>query len=95
MINWRALIVEVIRRLWDRGILWDHPVLLRVHDHWFDLWVDWRAEITMQDVDQQAEALVEQWDAEDPAPSPVFSEVLEGETALGGEMRLHYEDLID
>ena len=57
------------------------------HDYWFDYWVDWRASITMASVDAQVKKL---------NPDPVvlkrgtFSETLEGETPLGGEMRISY-----
>jgi hypothetical protein len=54
------------------------------HEAWFDYWVDYRTCLTMQDVDLQIEELF----MESEIDPPVFSEELEGETALGGSMGL-------
>lgn len=86
--NWRALTVEIIRRLWDRGLYRDNPWLQKVHDNYFEIWVQWRTDITMKEVDRQIAEL-------NPEPvkmvEPTFTETLEGETPLGGEMRLRYD----
>lgn len=90
----QALTVEVIRRLWDRGLYRANPWLRKVHTNWFDVWVEWRTEITMRSVDRQANAIVADWDRQEAeGRRPVFSQVLEGETPLGGEMRLTRADL--
>lgn len=39
-----------------------------------NLWVDAKVEATMQDVDRQAEAIVEQWEKEDERPQPEIVE---------------------
>lgn len=86
--DWRALLVEIIRRLWDRGLYWNNPWLQRIHDNYFEIWTQWRTDITMKDVDRQIAEL-------NPEPvkmvEPVFTETLEGETPLGGEMRLSHD----
>ena len=83
-----ALCVELIRRLWHRGLYTNNPWMKRCHDYWFDTWVEFRTELTMNSVDRQIEEL-------NPEPvkmvEPTFTETLEGETALGGEMRLTHE----
>lgn len=84
----KALTVEVIRLLWDQGLYRRNKWLQAIHENWFDVWVDWRTEIVMNSVDQQAEDLVDQWEQEDTSADPLFTEKLEGETPLGGEMRL-------
>lgn len=90
----QALTVEVIRRLWDRGLYRSNPWLLRVHANWLPVWARWRTRITMRSVDQQAAEIVAAWELEQPSlKPPVFSEELEGETPLGGEMRLTREDV--
>ncbi len=83
----RPLLVEIIRRLWDRGLYIDNPWFHRVHDNYFDLWVDWRTAKTMESVDAQTTDLTE-----DPEiPAPIYWEDTEGPTPLGGPMRLHNE----
>lgn len=80
----RAVIVDVIRGLWDRGLYRKNRWLHRVHDQWLGYWLDWKTAITMEEVDLQAEEInqpVPVWEA-------VFFEDLDGETPLGGEMRL-------
>ena len=85
---WRGLTVDIIRRMWDRGIMRDNKWLNMCHDNWFDYWVDYRTCVTMTDVDRQAAEL-------NPEPvkmeEPTFTETLEGETPLGGEMRLSHD----
>ena len=86
----KAFTVDIIRRLWNEGKHVHNKWLKAVHANWFELWVEWKTERIMRDVDRQATNLVELWEAEeDPAiDAYVFSERVEGETPLGGEMRL-------
>ncbi len=63
----------------------------RVREHCFPFWVDWMTRKTMVSVDAQAAALRDQWDQDDPFPKPLFTEVTEGDTPPGGEMRKHNE----
>lgn len=81
-----ALTVEVIRRCWDRGHLTDNKWARLIHDNWLPHWIDWKTRLVMQGVDAEVEELHELWDAQEKGP--IFSETLEGETPLGGEMRL-------
>ena len=76
--------VDVIRRLWDRKLYQDNKWLKMCHENWFQYWVDYRTCLTMQDVDRQIEELSEPSEVD----KPIFTETLEGETSLGGEMRL-------
>ena len=81
---WKALAVEIIRILWDKGYYRQNATLRQIHDNWFSFWVEWRTELTMKDVDRQIEEMVE----ESEVAKPVFSEEKEGETLLGGKMEL-------
>ncbi len=86
--DWRAFTVEVIRQLWDRGLYRDNPWLRRCHDNWIGFWIDWKTSLTMKAVNRQLKKL-------NPEPvkmiEPTFEETLEGDTLLGGPMRLHHE----
>ena len=86
----QALTVDAIRRLWDDGQHVNNKWLRAIHANWFNVWVDWKTDLTMRDVDRQAAEIVDMWEAnEDPAVDAyAFSETQEGETPLGGEMRL-------
>ena len=83
----QALTVEVIRRLWDDGQHRDNKWLRMIHANWFDVWVEWKTAVTMSEVDHQIEELHETWSQQDDDQFE-YSETLEGETPLGGEMRL-------
>ena len=90
----QALTVDVIRRLWGRGLYRDNKWLQMTHENWFDIWVEWRTQITMRDVDTQAEDILEQWERDDElAQAPVFTETEEGETLLGGPMQMSHPDI--
>ena len=85
--EWRALFVEVIRRLWDRGLYRDNPWLQKIHDNYFDIWTTWRAALTMESVDQQAKDLT----PEPEVAKPIYWEETEGKTPLGGPLGYTYE----
>ena len=82
--TFQGFVVEVIRILWDHGMYRDNKWLNMVHDNWFNFWVDYKTCLTMQDVDRQIEELSEPSEVDEPT----FTVTLEGETPLGGEMRL-------
>lgn len=87
----QALAVETIRRLWDSGRYQQNQVLQKVHDNWFPEWVVVRTCLTMASVDQQAEEIRAQWEQMDEeAAKPVFTEIEEGETPLGGPLQLSH-----
>lgn len=67
----QAVAVEIIRRLWDLGRYRQNRWMQAVHDEWFEVWVEWRTQQTMKDLDQQI-AQIKKDDTEQ-AP-PVFSE---------------------
>ncbi len=81
---WKALTVEIIHILWDRGLHRQNKILQQIHEEWFSFWVEWKTSITMKDVDRQIEELF----LESEVDPPVFSEELEGETPLGGKLGL-------
>lgn len=81
---WQVLVVEIIRSLWGKGLYRTHPVLKRMHDEWFPIWVEWKTKATMKEVDKQ----IEEMSLESEVDPPVFSEELEGETPLGGKLKL-------
>ena len=79
-----GLAVDLIRRLWGLGVMRDNKWLKMCHQYWFDEWVAYRTCLTMQSVDQQIEEILEPSGVD----KPVFTETVEGDTLLGGEMRL-------
>lgn len=86
----QALTVDVIRRLWDDNQHRDNKWLVMIHANWFDIWVEWKTAATMSELNHQIDEIVDMWEIdEDPAVDAyVLSETIDGETALGGEMRL-------
>lgn len=82
--NWQGLAVEIIRILWDHGYYRQNPWLQRIHEYWFDYWVQFKTDATMADVDRQIEELREPSGVD----APIYTETVEGDTPLGGEMRL-------
>jgi len=89
----KAAAVELIRRLWDRGLLskfnrWANAI----HDNWLHHWVDWKTGKTMKDVDRQVEEIRKQWDDE-LIEELFYSEIKEGDTPLGGPMQLSHPTL--
>ena len=83
----KALVVEIIRVLWDRGLYRDNKWLRMCHDNWINFWIDWRTEKTMADVDRQIEDLFHESEM-DP---PLYWEEEKGDTPLGGAMGLRHE----
>ena len=90
----KAAIVDVIRGLWDRGLYRKNEWLKLIHENWFSFWVEWKVGITMLEVDEQVEELLDEWgwtDEDDIIKvfdDWVYTESSEGETPLGGEMRV-------
>ncbi|QNJ25961.1 hypothetical protein SynSYN20_01634 [Synechococcus sp. SYN20] len=84
----QALVVELIRRLWDRGLLSrTHRIAQMIHDNWFSSWVEYKTAKTMAGLDEQIEAIKAKWVDDDPWTR---SETPEGETPLGGELRARH-----
>jgi len=84
----QALTVEIIRRLWAYGNFRSNPTLKAIHENWFHVWVEWKTDLTMRDVDRQIEEMFYEGLDEDWADDWIFDEETEGETPLGGEMRI-------
>ena len=84
----KAVVVDVIRGLWGRGLYRRNEIAKRVHENWFEHWVEWKTANTMRDVDEQIEELRAEWSDDDALTGWSFTEETEGETPLGGEMRL-------
>lgn len=82
--NWKGLVVEIIRICWDHGYLRNNKTLKMICNNWFDCWVDYKTQQSLSDADRQIDSLTE----EPTIRKPIFSETEEGETELGGEMRL-------
>ena len=82
--NWKGLAVEIIRVCWDHGYYRGSKWLQQIHGNWFEYWVDYKAEKTMSSIDSQIEAILEPSKVDEP----VFTETVEGDTELGGEMRI-------
>lgn len=85
-----ALTVEVIRRCWERGLYRDNKWLRLTYDNWFHHWVDWKTRLVMDDVDAQVIDLLAQWDDLEDDEVVSYSELVRGETALGGPMQLSH-----
>lgn len=66
--NWQGLAVEIIRILWDHGHYRQNPWFQRVHDYWYDYWVQYKTDATMRDVDRQVEEIQQYWEAEEAKP---------------------------
>ena len=82
----QAVAVDIIRRLWDRGLYRDNKWLKMIHENWIGHWIDVKTAVTMRSVDAQAADLT-------PEPEiikPVYWEETEGETALGGPLGYTY-----
>jgi hypothetical protein len=89
-VNWKGLVVEIIRILWDNGLYRQNPWLQRVHDYWFDYWVQFKTDSTMADVDRQIEELHKQWDEEESGPIIVEHEPdgSKAQELLGGTLEI-------
>ena len=86
----QAVVVDIIRRLWDRGLYRDNKWLKMIHENWISHWIDVKTAVTMRSVDAQAADLT-------PEPEiikPVYWEETEGETPLGGPLgyTYHFDD---
>lgn len=83
-----ALAVEVIRRLWDRGLYRNNVWAKKFVARWLDTWAELRTAGTMHGVDMQLKEL-------NPNPvelvKPVYWEEEKGDTPLGGAMGLRHE----
>lgn len=86
----QALTVELIRRLWDYGNYRNNSTLKAIHQNWFQIWVEWRSDLTMRDVDRQIEEMFYEWTDDDwlDWDDWTYEATIEGETPLGGEMRI-------
>lgn len=91
----KALVVELIRRLWDRGLLSKfNKWAVAIHDNWLGEWLDYKTGQTMLDVDRQAEEIRANAEAaEAKKHQPKFTETKKGETPLGGPMQLSHKTL--
>tara|TARA_Y100000004_G_scaffold115525_1_gene129733 strand:+ start:144 stop:446 length:303 start_codon:yes stop_codon:yes gene_type:complete len=83
----QALSVDIIRRLWDRGMYRDNKWLRMIHDNWMCHWIDVKTAVTMDGVDKQ----IEQMSHEPEIIPPLYWEESEGETPLGGPLGYRYE----
>lgn len=82
----QAVVVDIIRRLWEEGFYRDNKWLKMIHENWIGHWIDVKTAVTMDSVDRQTEALT-------PKPEvtkPLYWEETEGETALGGPLGYTY-----
>jgi len=61
---WAAVAYELLRLFCDHypGYRY-HPIIKSLMESWRPDWVEWKAEATMQDVDQQIDELHERWAA--------------------------------
>ena len=81
----QALVVDIIRRLWERGHFHHNEWLQQIHDEWFQDWVDVKTANTTADLDRQIEHLWHEW--EDDEDLWDFLDEQVGDTPLGGELR--------
>lgn len=83
----QALVVDIIRRLWDNNLYKNNKWLRMIHDNWIDCWIDVKTATTMRSVDAQAEGLT----PEPEIAKPLYWEEKEGETSLGGTIGYTYQ----
>ena len=83
----QALVVDIIRRLWDNKLYQNNKWLRLIHDNWIGHWIDVKSAATMHSVDEQAEALT----PEPEVVKPVYWEEEKGETPLGGTIGYTYQ----
>jgi len=91
---WGAVLVEAVRQLINvKPKLSTNKIVEKVVDYWFEDWVSWKAERAMRSVDRQTKEINESLDAK-VKPQTLYTETKEGETPLGGEMRIrsHWVD---
>ena len=67
--KFKAMTVEFIRQLWNRTPI-TNIALTQLHDAWFQYWVDWKVETTMEGVDRQIEELIQPSEVD----KPIFSD---------------------
>lgn len=85
---WGAVLVEALRQLINaKPSLSTNKFVEMAIDFWFQDWVSWKTNKTMDSVDQQVEQ-IQKIMSQKAKPQTVFTETKEGETALGGEMRI-------
>lgn len=85
---WGAVLVEALRQLINvKPSLSTNKFVVMAIDFWFQDWVSWKTSKTMDSVDQQIEA-IQKMMVKNDKPSTTFTETKEGETPLGGEMRI-------
>ena len=82
----QALVVEIIRRLWDHGYLHNNQYANMIHDAWVHHWIDVKTANTMRSVDAQAADLT----PEPEVIKPIYWEEEGGDTALGGPLGYTY-----
>ena len=82
----QALVVDIIRRLWDHGLHQNNKWLRQIHDTWLGHWIDVKAANTMRSVDKQAKALT----PEPEIAKPIYWEEEDGDTPLGGALGYTY-----
>ena len=83
----QAVAVDIIRRLWDRGLYRDNKWLRMIHDNWIHHWIDVKTATTMRSVDAQAADLT----PEPEVAKPLYWGEEEGETPLGGPLGYTYK----
>ena len=76
----QALVVDIIRRLWNQGFYRNIEWLRMIHDNWIGHWIDVKTAVTMRSVDAQAKSLA----PEPEVVKPIYWEEEKGETPLGG-----------
>jgi hypothetical protein len=62
----QALVVDIIRILWEHGFFNTVEWLVKIHDNWFEHWVNWKTAKTMADVDRQIKELRQPSGVDDP-----------------------------
>lgn len=80
----KGLAVEIIRICWDHGYYRNSGWLQQIHANWFKDWVEYKAQKTIESVDSQIKKNLK----DSKVDEPIFTETIEGETDLGGEIRL-------
>ena len=83
----QALVVSIIRRLWDHGYLHNNQYANAIYHAWVHHWIDVKTADTMRSVDAQAADLT----PEPEVIAPLYWEEEEGDTPLGGAFGYTYK----
>ena len=90
---WKAIAYQVTLNLIEQDQRWSfNPIVTTIQRLWRDDWIGWKVSMEGVKIEHQAEAIKQQWAAEDPPPMPVVIEHppdnSKAQSWLGGEIEI-------